>query len=462
MTDFSNFMNELNTMIQTPSSSEDLKPVNQLVLPVSSSSAVQSVLSGGVLNENHRTIKILLVTTHINQVNGHSKVAYNLIQQLASHSWVNVVHFGTQKMASADLGRKYPSNVKVVDGTSLEKSKQAGFAFSELAGVIQSEKPDVVFIYNDLAVICGYIENIRKSIENRTFKIWAYVDMTYQCPPQEMVDILNRDVERVFCFTKSWKDVIKSQGITRPVDVMNHAVDSKMHRSIPRDMARQSLGLPKDVFLFTSLNKNIPRKRLDLLVMSFVKLMIRYPVKPLFLLIVADKGEHIGFQLFEIFAREIKLQGGSVDMFGNRLLITSKDTCYRDDDINLLYNCGDVGISCAEGEGFGLCTFEQMYLGVPQIVPEINGYTEYCTKDNSLLVKPKMRYYLPKAYGSVTGEVHVVDPEDVSKEMEKYVFDEDLRKLHGKLGKEKVSTYTWEKSVSVLLKRLKAIHDEDD
>ena len=338
----------------------------------------------------------------------------------------------------------------------------AGFAFSELPGVITSEKPDIVFIYNDLSVICGYIEEIRKAIQNRFFGLWAYVDSNYKSQPQPLIDILNRDVERIFCFTKFWKEEIKSQGITRPVDVMNHGINTQMVRPIPKDLARQSLGLPKDVFLFSSMNRNTPRKRLDLLVMSFVKLIVRFPVKPIFMLVVADKGDKGGYQLFEIFSRELKLAGATTDTFGNRLLITSSNTCYKDDDINLLYNCADVGVSCAEGEGWGLCSFEQMSVGIPQIVPEIGGYTEYCNNNNSIMVKPKMRYYIPQVHNTVTGEAQIVDTEDVAKAMERYVFDEDLRKLHGKLAKEKISEYTWDRCCSTLIKRLKALQEEDD
>jgi hypothetical protein len=365
-------------------------------------------------------------------------------------------------MVNADLARPYPSSVRVIDGTAMEKEKQLGFAFSELPNVILSEKPDVVWIYNDMSVICTYLEAIRKAIEVRTFKIWAYIDITYPSPPQGMMDTINRDVERIFCFTKSWKEVLKNQGATRPIDVLPHGVDSTVYRAIPRDVARQTLGLPKDIFLFTSLNKNIPRKRLDLLIIAFTKLMVRFPMKPLFLLIVADKGDRGGYPLFEIFAREIKLNGASVDQFGNRLMITTKDTCYRDEDVNLLYNCGDVGVSCADGEGFGLCTFEQMSLGVPQIVPEINGYTEYCLEENSLRVKTRFRGYLPQAHHSVMGEINVVDPEEVAKAMERYVFDDDLRKLHAKLGQQKTAQYTWEKVSVPLVKRLKALLDEED
>lgn len=437
MTDLSNFLNELTQIAET----KNVVPEEPKFAPV----------------------KFLLVSTHTNQVNGYSKVAFNMIKQLASHSWITVVHFGTHNLTNADLGRKLPG-IKSIDASALEtdKDKKTGFAHTELTTVIQQEKPDVVFIYNDLAMICTYIENIRKVFEQRSFRVWAYVDTTYVMQPQTMIDVLNRDVERIFCFTKSWKDSIKSQGITRPVDVLRHGVDTSVFKAIPKDIARQMLGLPKDVFLFTSLNKNIPRKRLDLLIMAFVKLMIRHPLKPIFLLIVANKeGGAGGYNLFDIFSREIKLNGEAVNMFGDRLLITSSDTCYKDEDINVLNNCGDAGVSCAEGEGFGLCSFEQMAVGVPQVVPEINGYTEYCTIENSLMVKPKMRYYIPYGYNALSGEANVVDPEDVSRAMEQYVFDQNVRKLHSTKAKETVSIYTWEKCMAPLINRLSQISEAD-
>ena len=449
MSDISNFISQFNDMITETSKSDPKSETSNN----KTKDETKSDLS------EHKTIKILIVSTHINQSNGYSKVIYNIIKELVKYPWINITHFGTQQLVSGTIDRNYPKSVKVIDGTAMDKN--TGFAFQELPTVINSEKPDIVFIYNDMSVICSYIQEIRKLIHNRYFKIWAYLDITYKHPPQNMIDDINRDVERIFCFTNSWKDELKSKGITRPVDVMNHGPDSTI-RIIPKELARQKLGLPKDIILYTSLNKNIPRKRLDILVMSFAKLITRFPLKPLYMLIVADIGARGGFSLFDIFAREIVLCNGSIDILGNRLLITSKDTCYKDDDINILYNCGDIGVSCAEGEGFGLCTFEQMLLGIPQIVPEINGYTEYCNKDNSIMIKPTIRYYIPQSYNSVTGEAQMVDPEDVSRAMEKYAFDENLRKLHGKLAMEKIKEYTWDKCCSIFIKRLKRLREDDD
>lgn len=452
--DFDAFMKEIATATQP------VEPV--ATQPVETVEPVAAQAQAAQAQAPKRT-KLLLVTTHVNQVNGYSKVAHHLLKELSALPWLDLVLFGTQRL-QADIGRALPT-VRLLDATALEKDKSpaaTGFAFAELPAVLQTEKPDIVLFYNDLSVIATYLDALRKVIEHRTFRTWAYVDLTYPYPPAPLLDTLNRDVERLFVFTKGWKEHLKALGATRPIDVLPHAVDPAIYRPIPKDLARQTLGLPKDVFLFTSLNKNIPRKRLDLLVMAFTDLIVRHPTKPLFLLIVADKGDRGGYPLFDIFARELKHHQASVDHFGNRLLVTSKDTCYKDEDINLLYNCGDVGVSCAEAEGFGLCTLEQMSLGIPQIVSDVQGYREYCRPEHATIVPTTTRYYLPQAYQPVTGMAHAVDPKDVATAMETYVFQEDKRKLHAQRGKDVAAAYTWSKAAQCLIKRLQAVREEED
>ncbi len=455
---FEDFAKELNINISNACNNKTDETKNEPTTVISITNNVKPI----------KKLKLLIVSTHINQVNGYSKVTYNLIKELAKNDWIELVHFGTQTLKNADIQRKYPSGVKVIDGSALDKSVLdktkdvgSGFGFAELPTVIRSEKPDIVFIYNDLAIISLYIEEIRKAFTSRSFKIWAYVDMMYNYPPKGLIDNINRDVDRVFSFTKEWKLELKNSGVTRPIDVMKHGFDNKMFRTIPKSLARQSLGLPSDVFMFMSLNRNQPRKRLDLLIISFVKLITKYPAKPIYMLIINDNNT-IGHQLFDIYSNELRRHSASLDIFGNRLMISSNSAAYKDEDINVFYNMADVGVSCAEGEGFGLCTFESMGVGVPQIVPKIKGYSDYCTSDNSLMIEPKSYYYLPKSYNLITGEAQVVDATDVANAMEQYVFDEELRKLHGKRGKETVSEYTWEKVMTTFIKRLRHEYEEDE
>lgn len=149
-------------------------------------------------------------------------------------------------------------------------------------------------------------------------------------------------------------------------------------------------------------------------------------------------------------------------MFRDRLVVTSQDMAFKDEEINMFYNAADVGITTADGEGWGLCQFEQMGVGVPQVVPDIGGFKEFCSADNSVLVKPKVRYYLPAVQCPVGGEAEACDPHDVCLAMEEYLLNSEKRKAHGAAAKAKVLGYTWERACEVLVKRLRAVRDEDD
>jgi glycosyltransferase involved in cell wall biosynthesis len=318
----------------------------------------------------------------------------------------------------------------------------------------------VVILYNDMTVVTRFIEEIRKSGIPRTFQIWVYCDQVYPMQLQGYIDVLNRDADRVFAFTPYWKKCLKEQGVTRPVDVLLHGFSPKQFFPVPRDLARKQLQLPNELFLFLNMNRNQPRKRYDILLMAFAELIVKYPTKPLHLLCVCDKGEKGGWWLFEVFQRELKKRGVAIEQFANRLILTSRDMSFRDEEINLFYNAADVGITTADGEGWGLCQFEQMGVGVPQVVPDIGGFKEFCTSENSVLVKPSVRYYMPNGYCPVGGEAEACDPHDVCLAMEEYILDSAKREAHGKAAKEKVLSYTWERACAQLLKRLQTVKED--
>lgn len=406
---------------------------------------------------NNKKVRFMLVSTHTQQFTGYSKISHGILEQLVKKPWLDITHFGFQKHPQTPPDfRKYPPGVDVIDAAALENPPQQGFGYSHIMETIRKKRPHVVMIYNDMAVVTRFLEEIRKSAVTRDFKIWIYCDQVYDCQIQGMIDILNRDADRVFAFTPYWKKQLKDQGITRPLSVLGHGFDSKLFFTVPRDLARKSLKLPEDAFVIMSLNRNQPRKRQDIMIMAFVELVVKYPNKPIILLCICDKGEKGGWLLFEIFVRELKKRGVPIEQFGNRLMISSTDMVFKDEDINILYNIADVGISTAEGEGWGLCTFEQMGVGVPQVVPDVGGYKEYCSADNSMVVKPKYSYYLPSVYSPVGGEAHVCDPHDVCLALEEYVNDSEKKRRHGVKAKETVLSYTWERAVKDLLACLEA------
>lgn len=431
----------------------------------SSSGGSSSSSSSGVLSETGgMKLHLLLVSTHINQTTGYAKITHGLLKELSRYaSWLKVTHYAIQGLGMDITKRSYPPGIDIVDVIRIEKdlAKNGGFGVRELPSIIQQVNPHIVMIYNDLGVICNYIEEIRKQIVGRSWKLWAYLDQVYTCQPSAMIDILNRDVDRVFCFTKEWRDILKRQGVNRPIDVMTHAFESAVFKPIPKHVAREAVKLPQDAFIYLSLNRNQPRKRLDILVMAFAELIVKYPTKELYLMCICDKGDRGGYPLFDIFGRELHLRGASVDQFGSRLLIITKDMCYSDDEINTFYNLSDCGVSAAEGEGFGLCAFEQMGVGVPQVLSNVVGHREYCEHEkNAILVAPSLRAYLPLGFCAVGGEVQLLDYSAFARAMEVYMLDETLRREHGKAAREKVLSYTWEHSTKVFIKRLQATYNE--
>ena len=412
-------------------------------------------------------IRFMLVSTHVKQYTGYSKISNGIIHELAKVPYLEIIHYGFQKHPQTPPDyRPYPpasgtfGGVDDIDAAALEVPAEQGFGYKNLMEIVKKKNPHIIMIYNDMAVVSRFLEEIRKVATPRPFKVWIYCDQVYDCQHQGMIDILNRDADRIFTFTSYWKKQLKEQGITRPISILGHGFDPKMYFNVPRDVARKSLKLPEDAFVFMSLNRNQPRKRYDIMLMAFVEILVKYPTKPIVLLCICDKGEKGGWWLFEVFVRELKKRGASIEQFGNRLMVSSQDMVFRDEDINVLYNVADVGISTADGEGWGLCTFEQMGVGIPQVVPDLGGYKEYCNSKNSMLVKPKHSYYLPSVYSPVGGEAYVCDPHDVCLAMEEYLNDSEKRKAHGAKAVESVLAYTWSNAVMELVKRIEEEREE--
>jgi hypothetical protein len=95
-----------------------------------------------------------------------------------------------------------------------------------------------------------------------------------------------------------------------------------------------------------------------------------------------------------------------------------------------------------------------MGVGVPQVVPDIGGFKEFCNSSNSMLVKPSVRYYLPMVYCPVGGEAQACNPHDVCLAMEEYLLNSSKIEEHGKLARETVLKYTWQSGIANLVKRL--------
>ena len=410
--------------------------------------------------------RFLLVGTHAHQTTGYSKVTYHMIQELAKRGEFDLFHFGFQKFLAAPPGyREYPAGVDVHDAVEQERLKLAdqemGFGFSQLPDYVRKVKPDVVLIYNDAGIICRFLDKLSEKLtaaEKSAYKLVIYLDQVYMIQRPELLARIDKDAHAYVAFTSYWKEVLEKQGIKKPIGVMRHGFDPTQFKPMDRAAMRKKHNLPEHLLLFLNLNRNTPRKRHDLVVMAFAELVARHPTKPLALMAVCDAGEQGGYPIQEIYVRELERLGVPPQFHIQKLLITKTALTYTDEMINELYSMSDVGITAADGEGFGLCQFEAMGVGVPQVVPYLGGFRDFCTSGvNSMTVKPRWRNYFPMAQSSVGGLGEIVDPHELMLAAEEYVMDTDLREAHGKAARETVLRYTWKEEVAALAKVIREV-----
>lgn len=389
--------------------------------------------------------KVILCGTHPAQYNGYSKVMFELSKYLAECSDIKLYIFGFQNFYDNHehkIERKLPENVSVFDVYANENPKNKGFGEKIIVDYIQDVNPDIVIIYNDLVVINSLIEQI-KTIPERTFKLIPYIDIVYKNEKNALIKNIDNICDGGIMFTKYWENVIKYQGFKKPTYVLEHGFNTDNFYPVPKQLCRKFFNIKNEDFIIVNLNRNQPRKRWDLCLMSYIKFISKHLDEPIRLLIATSM--HGGWDLSDLIISECRKYEISIEELKKHLIILQNPQQISDFDINIMYNLGDIGINTCDGEGFGLCNFEQAGVGVPQIVPNIGGFKDFFVKGrNSLMIDPKWSYYCDHSRDFVAGEAEICDIDDFVDAMEFYYTNRDVIIEHGQAARENIVTnYKW-------------------
>ena len=143
-------------------------------------------------------------------------------------------------------------------------------------------------------------------------------------------------------------------------------VDLGLFKPIDQQEARQAMGLPKkqsNGFIVGNINRNQPRKRLDLTIQYFCEWVKTYRVDDAYLYLHIAPTADAGYDASQL----MRYYG-----LTSRLIIAEPDAGFGIDEgmLPYVYNSFDVQVTTTQGEGFGLTTLEGMACGVPQILPD--------------------------------------------------------------------------------------------
>jgi glycosyltransferase involved in cell wall biosynthesis len=183
-------------------------------------------------------------------------------------------------------------------------------------------------------------------------------------------------------------------------------VDLDIFKPGDRREARKWIGLPDeclDAFIVGNINRNQPRKRLDLTIRYFAEWIKRYQIEDAYLYLhvcpTGDTGIDCN-QLSNYYGIPGKLILAEPDVWKGASL----------EHVARTYQCFDAQINTALGEGFGLTSLEGMAAGVVQIGPDIAAFGPLGWPGDAMIRLP----YEETVFSSPTNQIGgVIDREAV-------------------------------------------------
>ena len=93
------------------------------------------------------------MTTHCNQGTGYARVANKITNYLVSIPGVEVVFYAFQNYPGQDIKDRFiDPRIKFYDALVEDPDAPKGFGDAGIVPAIIKEKPDVLFLYNDMMV----------------------------------------------------------------------------------------------------------------------------------------------------------------------------------------------------------------------------------------------------------------------------------------------------------------------
>lgn len=296
---------------------------------------------------------------------GFARVSHSILEHLAKTH--EVVAFGINY-----TGDPHDLPFRVYPAGAVNPSDR--FGIGRLPQVVEKEKPDFIICLNDIWVVNQVWERVHLLKDSIKFKFIAYfpVDSAYYVG--SMLSYIS-DWDFAITFSIEQAQRLIAQGVQpRLLGVVPHGLDQGKFFPIPQNEARRALRLPEDIFIVLNANRNQPRKQIDLTIKAFAEFASNKPNTSLYLH-MSEKD--LGWDVRALFDTEMRRRGVAPE---NRLIMTTANIDYinapSDELLNKIYNACDVGINTANGEGWGLVSFEHASCKKPLVLPNHTSFSD--------------------------------------------------------------------------------------
>jgi glycosyltransferase involved in cell wall biosynthesis len=311
----------------------------------------------------------------------------------------------------------YPIYPAFVPGNGMDL-----FGVNRLPSIIVKEKPDLIVFQNDPWNIPAYMATLADlPKEVRPIMVGHIAVDGKNCRGRDI-----QALDHVVFWTQFAADEATQGGYTKSSTVIPLGIDLNVFKppTRPKQELRQLLGLPKfthDGFFFLNVNRNQPRKRLDLTMQAFAHFREDWlesaeeGPEPFLYLHVCPTGDQ-GYDLEQL-----------AGYYGlHQKIIIAEPGVYHGSSIAELvatYQAADAMITTTQGEGWGLPTMEGMAVGLPQIAPDWSALGEWA-RDAARLIPCAATIATPRV-NSIGG---VVNPQFIADAMFDVYHDAEMRR----------------------------------
>lgn len=341
---------------------------------------------------------------------GFARVTHSILEHLANTH--EIVAFGINYN-----GDPHDLPFKVYPAGTVNPSDR--FGIGRLPQVVEKEKPDFIICLNDIWVVNQVWERVHLLKDSIKFKFIAYFPVDSAHYVSSMLSYIS-DWDFAITFSVEQAHRLMAQGVQpKLLGVVPHGLDEGKFFPIPQKEARRALRLPEDKFIVLNANRNQPRKQIDLTIKAFAEFAAD---KPDALLYLHMSEKDLGWDVRAIFDEEMRRRNTVSD---NRLVMTSANIDYTnappDELLNKIYNACDVGINTANGEGWGLVSFEHASCRKPLVLPNHTSFGDIW-KGSALLADVAAWVYDK----DLSVERGIVDVNDVAAKLTQLYKDKSL------------------------------------
>ncbi|MDD5512085.1 MAG: glycosyltransferase, partial [Dehalococcoidales bacterium] len=310
---------------------------------------------------------------------GYGNQSNAVLSRLAQRGWDVYqigcnVWFTGQEQVEAD-GYTHWNGIKVIRNLETKTKGLDGlYGSKEFQRQMFDElKPDVVWSLNDFYRVGGMTEIGEDFIDRWVH--WLPVDNPYS--KDSWANFMNRMKFLVFLSSFGWKQQAHLVKDVMYKDAIYHAVPSDVFRPLPKkERLKDAHGLGGR-FVITTVGRHQPRKMIYQTAYAVGEFLKTHP--DAFWICKCDPKDS---SMREEAQNERDLEW-LMERYGVREQVAFEPMMLPEDQMNELYNTGDVFMHISGGEGFGIPYVESMLAGVPCILtdnttsPELTGGWEF-------------------------------------------------------------------------------------